>query len=219
LREGDVLLAIDGRSLDVEGYYEDARWGRLDYRDLITRFYRPGDRVRLDLIRESEPLEVEMTLRRWLLSDYLVPPYSCGAPTEYLIVGGAIIQELTLDYLKEWGSQWRLRTDKKLYYHYFYNLRHPDSGRKKIVVLNRILPDEVNLGYQGLEDLVLAAVNGRPITKIGDVAEALRFPEEGFHRFTFEEFDREIIFRVADLEAADCRIALQYGIPEMRHLR
>lgn len=219
LRGGDVLLAVDGRRLDVEGYYEDPRWGSLDYRDLFTRFYSPGDRVKLELVREGEAIEVEMVLRRWLPEDYLVPPYSCGSPTEYLIVGGAIFQELTLDYLKEWGSQWQLRADKKLYYQYYYNSRRTTPGRERIVILNRVLPDEVNLGYQGLEDLVLAEVNGHPIAKIGDVARALLHPERGFHRFTFEEFDREIIFKVSDLEGADPRIALQYGIQETRYLR
>lgn len=218
LETGDVLLAVDGRSLDAEGYYQDDRWGRLDYRDLFTRFYRPGDRVALDLIRDGEPVGVGMELRRWRLEDYLVPPYSCGVPTKYLIVGGALFQELTVDYLKKWGNKWSLRADKKLYYQYYYNLRRPEPGRERIVVLNRVLPDEINLGYQGLDDLVLSRVNGRPIAKIEDVAEALGFPERGFHRFTFEEFDREIVFRAADLEEADRRIAAQYGIPELRLL-
>ncbi len=218
LEEGDVLLAIDGRALDAEGYYEDPRWGRLDYRDLITRFYRPGDRVRLDLIRAGEPGEVEMNLRRWQLADYLVPPYSFGTVTKYLIVGGAIFQELTLDYLKEWGNQWRLRTSKKLLYQYYYNLRRPGTDRERIVILNRVLPDEVNLGYQGLEDLVLASVNGRPIAKIEDVSAALKSPEGGFQRFRFEEFDREIVFGAAELAEADERISSQYGIPRLRRL-
>lgn len=218
LRPGDVLLEIDGRPLDAEGYYEDPLWGPLEYRDLITRFYRPGDRVELKLIREEEELQVEMELRRWLLSDYLVPPYSCGFSTRYLIFGGAIIQELTLDYLKEWGGQWRQRANKKLFYQYYHNLRRPLPGRKRIVLLNRVLPHEINLGYQGLEDLVLAEVNGRPISQIGDVAEALGFPEGGFHRFVFEEFGREIVFPAEGLEEADRQISLQYGIPRMRLL-
>ncbi|MDP8236572.1 MAG: PDZ domain-containing protein [Candidatus Erginobacter occultus] len=218
LEAGDVLLAVDGRPLDLEGYYEDTRWGRLDYRDLFTRFYSPGDRVKLELVRDGETVKLEMVLRRWLLSDYLIPPYSGREPTKYLIVGGVIIQELTRDYLREWGNQWVRRGNKKLLYHNYYNSRRIGPGRERVVLLNRVLPDEVNLGYQGLEDLVLAEVNGRPIGGIEDVAEALRFPEGEFHRFRFEEFDREIVFRAADLEEADRRIADQYEIPRLRLL-
>ncbi len=219
LREGDVVLAVDGRALDAEGYYEDPLWGRLDYRDLFTRFYSPGDRTELEVVRDGEVIRAEMDLRRWLLSDYLVPPYSRGEETEYLIIGGAVFQELTLDYLKEWGSNWPHLTDRKLYYHYYYNARQSGPGRERIVLLNRILPDQVNLGYQGLEDLVLAEVNGRPIEKIADLAEALEHPERGFHRFTFEEYNREIVFRVSDLEEADARISRQYGIPRLSMLK
>ncbi len=218
LREGDVLLAVDNRPLDLEGYYEDPLWGRLDCRDLFTRHYSPGDRVELEVVRQGEPRRLEMVLGRWLLSDYLIPPYSSGVPPEYLIVGGAIFQELTRDYLRQWGSQWARRGNKKLLYQNYYNARRPGPERKRIVLLNRVLPDEVNLGYQGLEDLVLAEVNGRPIGEVADLAEALRSPDRGFHRFTFEEFDREMIFKVPDLEKADPRIALQYGIPELRRL-
>lgn len=219
LKKGDVLLAVDGRPLDLEGYYEDPRWGRLDYRDLFTRYYSPGDRVKLEVVRQGETIKLEMVLSRWLLSDYLIPPYSAGELPEYLIVGGAIFQELSRDYLRVWGSQWARRGNKKLLYHNYYNSRRIRSGRERIVLLNRVLPDQVNLGYQDLEDLVLVEVNGRPIGKIADLDKALRSPDRGFHRFIFEEFDREMIFRASDLETADFRIARQYGIPELRYLR
>lgn len=219
LREGDVILSVGGRTLDADGYYEDQRWGRLDYRDIFTRLYRPGDRVELELVREGEPLAAEMVLKRWELADYLVPPYGGGEEVQYLIAGGAVFQDLTLDYLRAWGSQWRLRANRKFYYHYLNNSRRTGEGRERIVILNRVLPDEVNLGYQGMEDLVLASVNGRPVGSLADVAEALLHPERGFHRFTFEEYNREIVFRVSDLEEADARISRQYGISRLRRLR
>ena len=81
-----------------------------------------------------------------------------------------------------------------------------------MVILNKILPDQINLGYQGKAELVLAEVNGRPISVIGDVKEALNHPEGGFHRFTFEEFDQELILPVASLPEADRRIGEQYGV-------
>lgn len=219
LERGDVVLSVDGRPLDAEGYYEDPGRGRLEYRDLFSRHYSPGARVELEVVREGEVSRVGMELRRWLLSDYLVPPYGTGEDAEYLITGGAVFQELTLDYLKEWGANWPLVTNRKFHYHYHYNARQSLPGRERIVILNRVLPDEINLGYQGLEDLVLAGVNGRPISRIADLAEALEHPVRGFHRFTFEEHDREIVFRAGDLDAADARISRQYGIPRLRLLR
>jgi len=99
---------------------------------------------------------------------------------EYLIVGGLIFQELTADYLKEWGENWQTKANKKFLYFYTYHAHRPEPERRRMVILNKILPDRINLGYQGKADLVLAEVNGRPISVIGDVKEALNHPEGGF---------------------------------------
>ncbi len=212
LQEGDVLLSVDGFAIDADGYYDNPLWGQLDYRDLFSRFHYPGETAEVKLLRDGEVARKKMRLKRWNRSDYLNPPYDSGVLTEYLIVGGLIIQELTADYLKEWGKNWRTRANKKYLYHYFYNDRRPEPGRERIVILNKILPDRINLGYQGMGDMVIAKVNGRPISKLADVVEALKYPEKGFHRFTFEEFDREIVLPVDLLPEADRRIGRQYGI-------
>ncbi len=218
LKEGDVLLSVAGHAIDADGYYRDTLWGRLDYRDLFSRFHYPGDTVEVEIFRDGTILRLPIEMKRWVRSDYLIPPYSCGTPTKYLIVGGLILQELTADYLKEWGPNWQTAANKKFLYHYFYNSRHRRPGRERIVILNRLLPDGINLGYQRMEDMVVSKVNGRPIGKLEDVVEALGHPERGFHRFIMEEFNREIILPVDSLPEADRRIGTQYGIDEMRRI-
>jgi S1-C subfamily serine protease len=216
LREGDVLVSVDGFPIDVDGYYINPDWGSIDYRDLFSRFHSPGEDIEVGIFRGGKNLKKKIKLARPDLSDYLIPPYSGGEPPEYLIVGGLIFQELTADYLKDWGEKWQTKANKKYLYYYTYHSRRPEPGRERIVILNKILPDRINLGYQSLADLVLAEVNGLPISKIGDVKEALNHPEKGFYRFTFEEFDQELILPVDSLPAADRRIGEQYGISEMR---
>jgi len=138
--------------------------------------------------------------------------------TEYLIVGGLIIQELTADYLKEWGEKWGTKANKKYLYFYNYHSRSPEPGRERIVILNKILPDQINLGYQRMDELVVAEVNGRPVSRLEDVVEALEQPENVHHRFKFEEFGRELILPADTLSEADRRIGEQYGIGEMRRI-
>ncbi|MEA1928364.1 MAG: hypothetical protein U9N73_09165 [Candidatus Auribacterota bacterium] len=212
LEEGDVLLSVEGSPIDVDGYYDHPDWGSIDYRDLFSRFHCPGDEIEVEVLRGGKKLARKMKLSRLEKSDYLIPPYSGGESPEYLIIGGLIFQELTADYLKEWGKKWRTKANKKYLYYYTYRSRRPEPGRRRIVILNKILPDRINLGYQGISDLVLAEVNGLPISEIGDVNKALKHPEDGFHRFTFEEFDREVILPVDTLPEADRRIGEQYGI-------
>jgi len=215
LQEGDVLVAVDGFPIDVDGYYTNPDWGSIDYRDLFSRFHSPGDEIEVELFRGGKKLRKKLKLVRSELSDYLITPYSSGESPEYLIIGGLIFQELTADYLKDWGEKWQTKANKKYLYYYTYHSRRPEPGRDRIVILNKILPDPINLGYQGIADLVLAQVNGRSISGIGDVSEALNHPEKGFHRFTFEEFDRELILPVNSIPEADLRIGEQYGIGKM----
>ena len=212
LKEGDVLLSVDGFKIDVDGYYKNPDWGSVDCRDLFSRLHSPGEEIEVEIFRGGEKLKKKIKLSRLDRSDYLIPPYSNGEPLEYLIVGGLIFQELTADYLKEWGENWQTKANKKFLYFYTYHAHRPEPERRRMVILNKILPDRINLGYQGKADLVLAEVNGRPISVIGDVKEALNHPEGGFHRFTFEEFDQELILPVASLPEADRRIGEQYGV-------
>jgi len=218
LKEGDLLLSIDGFEIDGDGYYEDPFWGKLDCRDIFSRFHYPGDTIEVEFFRNGAVDRKKMRLKRFSRSDYLIPPYSCGSVTEYLIVGGLIIQELTADYLKEWGEKWGTKANKKYLYFYNYHSRSPEPGRERIVILNKILPDQINLGYQRMDELVVAEVNGRPVSRLEDVVEALEQPENVHHRFKFEEFGRELILPADTLSEADRRIGEQYGIGEMRRI-
>jgi len=215
LQEGDVLFSVDGFPIDVDGYYTDPDWGSIEYRDLFTRFHSPGEEIEVEIFRGGKQLKKKIKLARLDRSNYLIPPYSSGEPLEYLIVGGLIFQELTADYLKDWGEKWQTKANKKYLYYYTYHSRRPEPGRNRIIILNKILPDRINLGYQGMSDLVLAEVNGLPISKIGDVKEALKHPEKDFYRFTFEEFDQELVLPIDSLPEADRRIGEQYGISRM----
>lgn len=219
LKEGDVLISVEGCQIDIDGYYDNPDWGSIDYRDLFSRFHFPGEEVEVEIFRDGEKLKKLLKLSRFDRSDYLIPPSGCGDFPDYLIVGGLVFQELTGDYLKEWGDNWQTEANKKYVYYYTYLSRQSKTGRRRIVILNKILPDRINLGYQGMADLVLSEVNGRPISIIEDVDQALNFPENGFHRFTFEEFNQELLLPIDSLAEADRRIREQYGIDRLRRLR
>ncbi len=219
LRRGDVLLGIDGTAIDGEGYYDHPLWGKIGFSDLITRLYYPGDEAELSLLRDGLVLQKKLPLKRFRQKDYLIPVYNDGTPPDYLIVGGLVIQELSKDYLKRWGKNWSTAGNKKYLYYYWNYARRPSPDREKIVILNRVLPDEINVGYQMLEEDVIEEVNGKKISRIEDVAAALKEPLDGFHRIGFEDFDRKLILPADSLAAADRRIGEKYGIDRMRRIR
>ena len=217
-RTGDILLSLDGRRIDSEGYYRHPGWGKMACPDLVQRCHSPGETVALSVFREGRAQAREMKLARFDPEEFLVPHLPVDRPPRYLVVGGLIIQELTRDYLKTWGKEWEDRANKKLLNFYLRRADEPEPGRERIVILNKVLPDEINVGYQDLDNLVLARVNGRPIGRIQDVAAALRSPEGAFHRFTFEEHNQRVILPVETLSEADGRIGRQYGIDRLSRI-
>lgn len=218
LKVGDLVSSLDGHTLDWDGNYRHPLWGRLAYQDLISRLHYPGDVVPVDIIRGGRPMSLRMKLKRMEPEQYLVPVNPPDPRPAYLVVGGLVIQELTTGYLRAWGEDWTDKAEKRLLFYERYEWLNRLPGRRRIVVLNRVLPDEINIGYQGMKDLVVTRVNGRTISDLCDVAEALRAPENGLHRITLKQFGVEIAIDVNDCAAAAERIAARYGVGEMRYL-
>jgi hypothetical protein len=218
LEVGDVVTSVDGYRLDWDGNYRHPEWGKLDFRDRISRYHYPGDVIELGIFRDGTAMKKEMKLKRLDQSHYLIPLICCDRRPKYLIVGGLVVQELTVDYLKAWGEKWQDRANKKFLYYYRYKLQDQQPDRKRIVFLNKVLPDDINVGYQDMDNLVLSSVNGRAISTIEDVGEALLAPENGFQRFTFEEYGREVVLDDERLPEADSRISARYGIDRLRNM-
>ena len=219
LKVGDVLLSVDGLDLDAEGYYRNPVWGKLSFLDIISRLHYPGDPLELRVFRRGRVIKLSAPLKVMTRKDYLVPVVGSGVQPRYIVFGGVVIQELTLDYLKAWGKDWKDKADKKYLYYYDYEAQKPTAARRRLVILNKILPDDVNIGYQNLRDNIISTVNGRPISRLEDVAEALRHPPGKYHSFTLEEYRRQVVLPVKGIRAADLRIAKRYGIGKLANIQ
>ena len=89
----------------------------------------------------------------------------------------------------------------------------PDRPQR--VVLSQVLPNEANIGYEGLRNAVLDEINGVKIKQISDIPAALKAPVDGFDVFKFEggESIREAVLDAADIDAANQEIMARYHIP------
>ncbi|HPJ72178.1 MAG TPA: hypothetical protein PK636_05815, partial [bacterium] len=213
LEPGDVLLSVAGRAIDARGYYLDPRWGQIEFGDLFSRHFGPGDRVEVEIFRAGEKVSKELTLKRETGDGLFIPLYGYGEPPPYRVVGGLVFQEVTKGYLEEWGRDWLQNAPEFMLYYYTFQLHERPDGRRRLVVLNTVLPDPVNIGYQDFREKELVAVNGVPIRSLEDLEPALARPLRGFHRFGFSDFGREIVLGAEGLGEADRRIAANYGLP------
>jgi len=213
LEEGDVLLAVDGVRIDPTGHYDHPVYGRMRAGLLFTEGRRPGDVLEVKVLRDGERITLALPLRPMPADAETVPPYIYGRGPDYLVVGGLVFQELSVPYLNTWGD-WRRRAPPRLLIAVDREGLEPAPGHTRIVILSSVLPDAVNLGYEGLRDLIVEDVNSRSIGSMDDLREAFEAPERGFHvvRFLPGQAAERLVIEAAEAKAAGPRIMAAYGV-------
>jgi hypothetical protein len=196
----------------MEGYYLDPEYGRLILESLAVRNRQAGDDDQMKVWRDGKEVDITYRLPRYDPTNSLVPFATYDQEPEYLIVGGLVFQPLTGSFLQTWGNDWKRRAPFRLTY---YNHQFPTRERPSLVLLSQVLPDPFNIGYQDLRYLVVDTVNGKNISRLSDVREALKQPVNGYHVVEFVKSDglRRLVIAAGDLElAATDRILKRYGI-------
>jgi hypothetical protein len=187
IKERDVIMEINGHKLDSRGYYNDPELGLLASIHLLRGAARTGDVAKLKVIRDGQPLDLDCKLQRRQPTDYLVDPYMFDRGPRYVIMGGLLFQELTLNYLQMAGREWRDRAPFRLLFAQQNQEDLMKEGRRKLVFLSGVLPAPCTTGYERLRQLIVTKVNDKPINDIKDLAEALKSPIEGIHKIEFND--------------------------------
>jgi S1-C subfamily serine protease len=217
LKEGDVLVAINDKQVDPDGNYLHPVYGKLSITHLTTTEAYSGQSVTMTVIRNGERQQVRVELFRRPVEEYAIEPYTIGKRPRYYILGGLIFQELTRQYLREWGANWLKDAPQRLvYYDRFQSDLFPE--KRKIVFLTQILPTEDTVGYEQLSNLVVSKLNGRQILSLDDFAEAAKNPVAGYHKIEFEEDPHEIYLDAKQVEEDSAQLQKTYSIPALRHL-
>ncbi len=218
LRVGDIILALGKDELDQTGNYVDPLYGKIEFTNLITAHGFVGDTVQFQIQREGKPLQLNVTLEHRAAKDYVVPPYTLDEAPAYYVLGGLIFQELTRQYLREWGGNWQKDAPARfLYFDRFQTELFPDANRR-IVILSQVLPANNTIGYDDLAYLTVEKVNGKAINSLGDLAEAVKHPVEGFIKIETEEDPQQLELDAAQVAAEAPALQQNYGLPLLQHL-
>ena len=216
LKPWDILLSIDGRPIDSEGFFAHPRFGQLRFPAIFVVDRVPGDVVAIQVLRSRRVIDLKMPLRAYPAAQALIPSQSGPEPPPYLVAGGLVFRELTADYLRTWGSEWP--SDAPLRLIGLYNIERFAQApeRRRIILLKSVLPSSYTIGYHGLEDLPIEAVNGQAVDSLEDVVEALRRPADGLHTIVLEPNGdrREIVLDAEGMEAATAQIMEEFHVPQ-----
>lgn len=218
IKPRDIILQIGGFDIDSQGDYTDPDYGTLTLENLTTRGKWAGDDVPMKLWRDGKSLEVKYRLPRYDFPNSLVPVAVRDQEPDYLIVGGLVFQPLTTPYLQRWGNEWERTAPFRLNH---YRGDEATKTKPSLVILSQVLPDKFNIGYQEQRSLVVNQVNGKRVTTLAELQDAMKTPVDNFHVIDFapNESLQRIVLAAGDKETeATQRILKRFGISESAHI-
>ncbi len=219
MQVGDVVSEVDGHGVDQDGNYQEPLYGRISLSYLITTRSFVGQKVPVKIFRQGQPQSLEITLAHKAAEDYVSEPYVIDRPPRYFVADGLIFQDLSRQYLKEWGGDWQKQAPQRLVYLDRYQSTMIPEGRKRIVILSQTLPVASNVGYEEMKYLVVTKVNGIQINSLDDLAAALAKPVDGFSKIEFEDFPKEIFIDASHLAEDDKNVQESYSLPSLERLQ
>ena len=216
----DIILAVDGFPIDIQGDYLDPDYGHVVMEYLACRNKWAGDTVQLKIWRDGKELEIDYVLPKADFTSNLVTDRPDDAEPTYVIAGGLVFVPLSAEFLSSWGTNWQRTAPFRLVH---YNNQKAKENQPSLVVLSLVLPDRYNIGYQkrNSQNLVIDSANGKQISKLNDVIEAIKTPQDGFHVFEFKKGSsmEKIILDAEAMPEANQRIAKRYGIARLQKLK
>lgn len=216
LQQNDVIIALDNHKIDSLGFYNDSKFGRLNFSYIIKGHHIPGDIIPVKIIRKGKEVEVQLPLNHITDNTSLIPENITGERPEYLAQGGMVIRELTGRYLKSYGPKWQSRLNTRLVQYYQTRNMIPAEKGQHFVILTKVLPHPINVGYQGYKNRIITAVNAKPINNMADVFRIVD-TDGGLESIRLQDIDIDFVLDKEKFDSANKYIAENYGIPILKY--
>ncbi|CAF2305037.1 unnamed protein product [Brassica napus] len=211
LKEGDVIVSFDDLRVGCEGTVPFRSSERIAFRYLISQKFA-GDIVELGIIRAGEPKKVQVVLRPRV---HLVPYHIDGGQPSYIIIAGLVFTPLSEPLIEEECED---TIGLKLLTKARYSVAR--FRGEQIVILsqashNDVLANEVNIGYEDMNNQQVLKFNGTHIRNIHHLAHLIDMCKDKYLVFEFEDNYVAVLEREASNSASLC-ILKDYGIPSER---
>jgi len=209
LKEGDVLLTIDGLPIASDGFVQlDGE--RVEMPEIVERKFK-DDTVKFDIWRDNAKQTVELKLSgNW---PYLMQANRYDSPPRFVLFAGLVFQPLSKNFMDAYQvDDLRLR--------YFYNYFITDEIFKEhpeVVVLSNILPDPVNAYLSDLRFQIVDKINDKKIHTLQDVADAFAQTSD-YYVINFVGSSRPAVLERSAVEQARERIIANYNVQKEQYL-
>jgi S1-C subfamily serine protease len=215
LREGDIILKVDGRPVGNDGTVEDGDL-RIPFGLLADR-RQAGEPVTLRVLRQGRRTDVPVPLT--IYPAHRVHANAYDVLPRYYVYAGLVFVPLQTETLKTFGEKWFAQADKLLLDALYEEpLRRPALRLRDRVVLLRRLDHPVNADMAWYRNSVVEQVNGRPIDRLEDLIAAIESNQGDFQVIELAHLKRLCVLDRKAADEANGEILRQYGIKRDRRL-
>jgi hypothetical protein len=218
LQVGDIVISVGNNEIDPNGNYVDPLYGKIEFTNLISARGYAGDTVPIQVQRAGKSLPLTLTLEHRAAADYVIPPYNLDRPPLYYVLGGVIFQELSRQYLREWGANWMKDAPQRFVYKDRFQSELYPEGNRRVVVITQVLPANSTIGYDDLAYLTVTKINGKEMKSLADVAAAVKEPIDGFIKIETEEDPKQLELEASQVEKEAAALQQNYGLPSLQRL-
>ncbi len=206
---GDVITHIDGWPVAGDGTVE-FRKGERTHVALLAQQHQMGEEIKVEYLRDGKPMSRVVTLKDRLGAGFLVPRERYDVMPTYFLYGGLVFCPLTIDLLKAWGDNWMKDAPNNLLS--LIDIANEDAGRDEVVVLLRVLPADLNQGYQDVSSAIITKIDGRAIRSLRDLIGAI---EGGTNQFVVFGDDKGhgVVLNREHVKMEQAAILKTYQIP------
>jgi S1-C subfamily serine protease len=169
LQEGDIILAVNGVPIGMDGTFEFRDNERLGFSYLIHNEHI-GHAIPFEIVRNGVVQEKIVPLHPYA---ELIPQPNFFKKPPYYIFGGMVFTVLSADLLQSWGNQWWEKAPLEFMAYLTGEGRLNLARKKELVVLLQVLPDDVNIGYHDFSNEVIQKVDGQEFESFKEFVQLL----------------------------------------------
>ena len=200
LQKNDVLMKLDNYPVESDGTIEFRKNEKTDF-SYVNQQKKYGDNLSYEIIRDKKTKTGQVKLEKKDIKYTVVTEVTIETPPSYMVYGGLLFEPLTSNYMagviEKLGSVY---DREELYKDY-----------KELVVLVRVLPFDVNLGYTDAVNQIIVKVNGEKYKDFKDFAQKVKNVKSGFIIFENDNGD-EIVLDVKEVEEQREELMQNYNI-------
>lgn len=208
LKSGDIILSIDGKDIENDGTIEFRKNERTFFEYVVQNKYI-NDLVEFEILRDNKIMNIMAKLSVRIDSCRLVPNEQYDVAPTYYILGGLVFEPLTLNFLERWWEDWWDEAPRNLVNYYYRG--EPTDDQRQIILLVKVLADEINVGYHDWRYNVISYVNGKKISTIKDLVSAFENYKGKYHTIVDEQ-GYQIVLEKSKADENSRRILEKYKV-------